>query len=459
MTGTRLEPRPAPRATSVAELARDNRVVQAALVMTAVQLGFRGWVSYGSWFRYDDLGFVSRMTNEGPGLGTAIGQYGGHVMPVGMWLTWLANVVAPWEYWPIATMLLLGQLLADVGCLVLLLRLFGPRRGILPPLALYLFSAISIPSVLWWASGANQLPLQAALFWALSAHVAYLRSGPGPARARDGGVAGRRAGLLREDPPGAGSDRRSCRCRTSPPAAWSQAGLRSGAATGPGICLYTAWAWPTCCSTCASGSPSTRAGPAAPGWTTWSRTWWSRPGSRASWAVPCAGRSPARAPSRDPGPGVLLALVVVGLVVRELARTRRRSLRAWWLVVFFLGCDLELVLAGRASFVGPMISLDYRYQAELPAVTAVALACASMPILGAVEPVEVTGSSRVVDAPVRVVALDRRREPARHRLGETAGLDWHRTNDAKPYFGTPLRRPGAHRAGPSRSSTPRHRRT
>ena len=434
MTGTEVAVTRARRTTSVVELVRSDRVVQAALAMVAVQLVFRGWVRYGSWFRYDDLGFVSRMTNDGPGLGTAVAQYGGHVMPVGMWLTWLANAVAPWQYWPIATLLVLGQLLADVGCLALLLRLFGSRPGILPPLALYLFSAISIPSVLWWASGANQLPLQAAFFWGLHAHVAYLRTGR--ARHALATAAWLVAGL-------------ACFEKTllvlGAIAILSLAYFADGSLPQRlrtlwrhyrlGISLYTALgvAYLVLYVLIGLTFDPRRAGNPGLDYLVSNmvvQAWLPGiVGGPLHWTF----LGPNNLP-RPGAAGVLVALAVAVVVVRELAHTRRRSLRAWWLVVFFLACNLELVLAGRASFVGPAISLDYRYQAELPAVTAIALACAALPILGAVEPVEIVRSSRLLDVPVRVVALT----AVVSLLGTVSAgqlaWHWHRTNDARPYF-------------------------
>ncbi|MCP6756242.1 hypothetical protein NL533_31945, partial [Klebsiella pneumoniae] len=61
-------------------------------------------------------------------------------------------------------------------------------------------------------------------------------------------------------------------------------------------------------------------------------------------------------------------------------------------------------LAGRASLVGDAIALEYRYQSELGAVTALALACATMPIIGAVETVETRRASTFLDQPRRVTA-------------------------------------------------------
>jgi hypothetical protein len=141
----------------------------------------------------------------------------------------------------------------------------------------------------------------------------------------------------------------------------------------------------------------------------------------------------------DPGnAGQLVSLALIGLVVRELARSRSHSLRAWWMVLFFLGCDVVLVAAGRASFVGALISLDYRYQGEMAAVTAVALGCAAMPIVGAREAVTHTGTSALLDHPRRVVAAC----TVVAALSTVSSVQyvwhWRTTMPGKPYFTTLL---------------------
>jgi hypothetical protein len=93
-----------------------------------------------------------------------------------------------------------------------------------------------------------------------------------------------------------------------------------------------------------------------------------------------------------------------------------------------------LVLAGRVSFVGALISLDFRYQGELPAATAVALACATMPILGARDRVEVRGESELLDRPKRVAAAT----AAVAALGLVSSTlyvtYWSDTMKGRPYF-------------------------
>ena len=75
-------------------------------------------------------------------------------------------------------------------------------------------------------------------------------------------------------------------------------------------------------------------------------------------------------------------------------------MRALLLPGFFLACDVLLVVAGRSSLIGPIIGYEFRYISELSAVTAAALAFATMPLRGAVEQVQPRRPS---------VLLDRRR--------------------------------------------------
>lgn len=412
MTGTHVRTGPPPSArTTPADdrnpvswpALRDDRVVHAALAMIVAQLAFRAWATFGSWYHYDDLNFMSRMMNDGPG--AAFRQYSGHVMPLGMYLSSLANAVAPFDFRVTAGMLLAMQAIADVGLLVLLLRLFGSRPGILPPLALYLSSVISVPIAIWWAAGANQLPLQVVLFWGLGAHLSYLRTG----RARHalqvvawmllgfgfyektllvfGAIAILSACYFAE-----GSI--TARFRSL----WQRYRLGISMYVVLGLAYLVVYARigltfdPHRAGSDALGEVVSNMAVQAylPGVV----------GGPLHWGYLEQGAFP------QPGaPVVLASLVVIGLVLRELARNRRRSLRALWFPAFFLGCNIVLVLAGRASYVGALISLDYRYQGELAAVTAIALACAALPIRGAVETVEVTGSSQLLDHPQRVTAL------------------------------------------------------
>jgi hypothetical protein len=416
---------------------RSSRVLQAVVAMIAVQLAFRAWATFSSWFTFDDFLFISRMSNDG--LSRSLEPYAGHVMPGGMLLSWLADEVAPYDFRVITVMLLLMQLLADVGLVVLLLRLFGARPGILPPLTVYLFCVISVPVAIWWAAGVNQLPLQITLFWSLASHVQYLRTRSPSALART--VCWLVAGLLFYEKTilvlGALGIVTLCWFATGKLGSrlhqvWRDYRAATLVYTGLGLVYVIGYAL-LALNFGAGGVTSSDVGgvlsylvlqgyvPAILGgplrWTAFDQFSLADPGNL----------------------GQLVSLLVIALIIREIARSRRHSLRAWWLPVFFLACDVVLVAAGRASFVGALISLDFRYQGEMAAVTAIALGCATLPILGAREPVRSTGASSLLDHPGRVgaaVALVA-------SLGVVSSVQyvwhWKTTMPGKPYFSALLR--------------------
>ncbi|HRI96587.1 MAG TPA: hypothetical protein PLZ93_13315, partial [Nocardioides sp.] len=149
------------------ELVRTDRVLQVALALIIGQLVVRGWAAYGAWFVLDDFNFIARMAS-GLDPATAARSYNGHIMPAGMYLSWSNQLVAPWQWRLPATELVLMQAVANLAMLRLLVALHGRRWGIIPPLALFLFSVISLEGTVWWAAGINALPFEIALLLALT---------------------------------------------------------------------------------------------------------------------------------------------------------------------------------------------------------------------------------------------------------------------------------------------------
>ncbi|HEX2892739.1 MAG TPA: hypothetical protein VHO29_01900 [Marmoricola sp.] len=390
---------------SLSSLIRTSEVIRASIALIIVQLGFRAWATYRGWFHIDDFNFVSNMREHGPSLSAAFDSYFGHVMPGAMYLSWFNDVLAPWQWWLPATELVVAQAAADVGLLLLLVRLFGVRRGILPPLALYLFSVISLPGTVWWAAAVNLLPLTIALFYGLLAHHSYLRSG----RTRHA-VAANAVTVL-----GLAFNEKTLLVYLAVGVFtlcyYASGGLLARAQIAwrlyrPAILLYSATILLYVVLYASIGRGfgygERRGLPVLgvlenmvlrsylPGLVGGPLYWWHAPDE----------------PGSVPLPGDLLvvaSVVAVGLILRELRRTRTMWARALWMPALFLLVDVALVTTARASYVGAPISLDYRYQGELAAITAVALACAVMPVRGAKEGVRVTSSSELLDHPSRVL--------------------------------------------------------
>lgn len=369
---------------------RGNLVLLAALGMIAAQLAFRGWAVGGSWFQFDDVVFISRLYDQ-PWSWDLVGHgYAGHLMPAGLSLTWLFVRESPLGFAPYAVTLVLLQALASVGFLLLLRSLFGVRWGILPPLAFYLFSTITLNSFIWWAAGINQLALQVALGWGLLAHVAYLRTRrlrwaittavvmilcltfyekvlltygaiaivtlayftSGPVRQRLGQVWSRyRAGLLIH-----------VGCGAAYLAVYAAYGLSLPDSSVGGSVPY-------------AGLIGNLVGRA------WLPAMFGGPLEYRVLSGPFQLVDPA-----DP----LYLAAVLGAIafVLHVDRVNLRSRRAWMLPVFFVLCDIALVGAARASVIGATIGLEFRYISELGLVTPLAIALATMPVRGADESVE-----------------------------------------------------------------------
>ena len=414
---------------------RHNRVAQIAVAMIVVQLGYRIWATSLSWYTFDDFAFMSRAYTDGIKPSVLIEPYAGHVMPAGMFLSWVSDhdraVQLP-DHRRHAD--------HDAGA--------RQRRPVRP---------------------AGALVRTAARHPATTRALSLLRHlVPG---GRSGG------------PPGS----TSCRCR------WCSSGhyRRTSATCGPAGCG-------TCGSSCLAG-PSGCCSSRRPCWCSarsGSSPW---PGSRRALCVSGSATPVERLPDRlrgvrrrrrvvparllqlraqlrpeatgqdgladvfsnmvfhaylpsllggpltwsaldqfslpDVGTLVMVASVaLVGLVVREISRRRRRG-PALWLPTFFLGLNIMLVFTGRASFVGPLIALDFRYQGELAAVTAIALACATMPIRGAVEPVEPPAPVRSSTTPVGWRRRRRRRgagDDLVHRSTSTTGARRCRRSRTSP---------------------------
>lgn len=366
-------------------LRRPDRFLLAGGVLILLQLGFRAWALWGSWFYFDDLAFMSRAMNQPFDLGYLTESYGGHLMPAGFGLAWVLTSWWPYDWAPWAVTLLLLQLVANVGMLRLLVSMFGRRPMVLVLLAGYLAWVFTLPAGVWWAAGINQIPLQIALGFGLTAFLAHLRTRR--VRPLVVSVLWVAAGLLFYEKTVLvigiyalvalcwfSSGKTPERLRRL----WDEYRLAvvvfvvlGGAYLG----LYAAYGL--------NFSPGESAdvpwGPIA--WNLVAVAMFPAVvGGPLSWE-PITGGAFAN-------PADVLQVVswaAVGALVFYAWRSRTISKRAWSLLAFTTLGNVALLASARAGIVGPDIAREYRYQTETAAIAAIAIGLAFLPLRGARE--------------------------------------------------------------------------
>jgi hypothetical protein len=180
---------------------RGRGVTVAAVTLIGVQLGLKGALLAGGYFRQDDYHYLDRAAASGFGWSYLMVVDSGHLLPLGMVIAWLQARLAMYD-WPVtAGVILLMLAVASFAMLRMLLTVFGRRPGILVPLGIFLFSPLSLAGTDWWAVAIEILPLEAAIFLAVDAHVRRLaggrHGGHGEGRGRPAAAAGADGGVLR----------------------------------------------------------------------------------------------------------------------------------------------------------------------------------------------------------------------------------------------------------------------
>lgn len=162
---------PTTRATRV------DPIDAAAAVLITLSVLWRASITTRGFLTIDDFPIIAQADAAGLSIENLFGMYNNHFMPAGRLITYLAERLTGYEYWPYATLMLLGQIAVSVA-LYRLLRLMLPAGWAqLVPLCLYLFNPMTLEISAWWAVGVNLLPLQLAMIIAVGAQVRYLRSG------------------------------------------------------------------------------------------------------------------------------------------------------------------------------------------------------------------------------------------------------------------------------------------
>jgi len=156
---------------------RANPILAAGMLLIGAQLWWKAGLLGRSFFRLDDYRYLERASSSGLTWSYLTWVDSGHLDVAGAAIAWVLVRVSPedWTLASAATLVLLGC--TCFALLRMLRTLFGDRPGVLLLLALYLLSPLSLPGLSWWTVTLELLPLQLAIFCAVSAHVHYLRTG------------------------------------------------------------------------------------------------------------------------------------------------------------------------------------------------------------------------------------------------------------------------------------------
>jgi hypothetical protein len=164
--------------TSVWRWTGSRSVLEAVVAMIVAALSLRIWLVSERWLFSDDLLTGARAAT----LGLFSHEYliedqGGHLVAGPLLLAGWLSRIAPLEWWPQATALIVLQVLATLAVVRLLRLLMGDQPALLVPLAVFLFSTVSLGSVGWWAAAIPALTLQIGLAWFCGDAVLLVRTG------------------------------------------------------------------------------------------------------------------------------------------------------------------------------------------------------------------------------------------------------------------------------------------
>ncbi|NYI76596.1 hypothetical protein [Nocardioides panzhihuensis] len=386
-------------------------VIAAAAILIGIQAGIRAWALYPGWFLLDDYRLIDDARGGPFTLERLLAPYDSQFMPVGRAIAWVVSREdANWGM--AATSVFVMQVLAGIACAWMLFTLFGVRPWALAPLALYLFTALNVPAMMWWAAALNQVPLQLVFFVSVGAWVRYARS--------------RHLGWLAVTMLALGF---GLLCYVKTALVFVVLAYLLLAYFSHGSPLQRVWhavrrAWPALIAAVALGGiyayhyvtevPSIFVGEKRP--------------PAGDLAEAMLGRSLVTGllggPWRwnditlptvqiDPPLWATSAawVVLIGFAVGA-ALFRRRTGRAWGLLSIYAILAFGLVVTSRAPLVGAIIGLELRYLTDLAPLAALCLGLVTLPLLGATESSErratplltVTPDPRILVAAVAVVA-------------------------------------------------------
>jgi hypothetical protein len=153
-----------------------NRIRIAGVLMVGAQVWWMATFLTRSFFRLDDFYYLETGLSSGLTWKYLTLVDLGHLTPIAFAISWVLVRISPMD-WTLSCAVTLA-LLASAGLTLLrLLRtLFGDHPGILLLMLAYLVSPLGFPGLSWWSVSMELVPLEIAMFCALTSHVRYVRT-------------------------------------------------------------------------------------------------------------------------------------------------------------------------------------------------------------------------------------------------------------------------------------------
>ncbi|HQR79926.1 MAG TPA: hypothetical protein PLT68_06890 [Actinomycetota bacterium] len=144
-------------------------------LVTAVQVGIRGWAAAGGWFYWDDFWWHDIVART-PLPDAAVLSLGGHFSPLTYVPYWLLTASAPYDWGARVVVMLLLLLAVNAGVLAVAGRLWRSAAPQVVVYVLWCFSTLAAPSWLWYSQFAMIGTLLLLGTWTLWAYLRALQS-------------------------------------------------------------------------------------------------------------------------------------------------------------------------------------------------------------------------------------------------------------------------------------------
>src|SRR5215469_12685534 len=151
-------------------------VMLIAVALIAAQLIWKAQLLHGLYFVRDDFHDLDLAIERPLTWSYLTYIWDGHLIMGLRLVAWLLVRVSLYNWGLASAVTLAFTAAASLACYRALRTLFGDGPRILIPLIFYLLTPLTIATFAWWSSAMESVPLQLAIFMALTSHVLYVRT-------------------------------------------------------------------------------------------------------------------------------------------------------------------------------------------------------------------------------------------------------------------------------------------